>query len=238
MSPACAAPNVVSLNLCTDQLLLVLAPAQALAVSKLARDPALSVVAAQAAGVPAVAADAEAVLALHPGLVLAGEYGAQGVLGLLRARGVRVVQIAEPTDFAGIEAAIAATAAALGVPARGQALVARMRADVAAIHPAPHGSAIFWQARGYTAGPGGFGDALLRRAGYSNAGTGGQMPLEALLTHPPQMLVTESAPAYPSLATDMLTHPALVGLARRSLAPAWLACPGPWSVAALRVLAE
>jgi iron complex transport system substrate-binding protein len=229
---------VVSLNLCTDQLLLTLAPEQAIAVSKLARDPALSVVAAQAAGVPAVAADAEAVLALHPDLVLAGEYGAQGVLGLLRARGVRVVQIAEPADFAGVEAAIGATAAVLGVPARGQALVARMRAELGGIHPVHHGTAIFWQARGYTSGPGGFGDALLRRAGYTNVGTGGQMALEALLTHPPQLLVTEAAPAYPSLATDMLTHPALAGLARRSLAPASLACPGPWSVAALRVLAE
>ena len=69
--PAEGAPRVVSLNLCTDQFLILLAPERATALSPLARDPALSVVARQAAAMPWVRPDAEAVLALHPDLVLA-----------------------------------------------------------------------------------------------------------------------------------------------------------------------
>jgi iron complex transport system substrate-binding protein len=230
--------GVVSLNVCTDDLLVALAPERVAALSPLARDPALSVVAAQAAHLPWVRADAEAVLALHPDLVLAGEYGAQAVLGVLRAHGLRVEQFGEPADFAGVAAQVTAAARVLGVPARGAAMVAAMQARLAAVRPVARGSAVLWQARGFSAGPGGFGDAVLRAAGYRDLGTGGEMGVEALLALRPDMLITEAAPAYPSLATNMLWHPALAGLARRTVQPALMTCPGPWSVAAVEALSR
>jgi iron complex transport system substrate-binding protein len=232
------AAGVVSLNLCTDQLLVLLAPERVAALSPLARDPALSVVAARAAGLPWVRADTEAVLLLRPDLVLAGDYGAQAVVAALRGRGVRVVQVTEPQDFAGVAAEIASVAAALGQQARGAALIAAMRARLAAVPRADRGSAVFWEARGYSAAPGSFGAAVLRAAGYSNAGTGGEMGVEALAAHPPGLLVTTAAPAYPSLATDMLWHPALRHVRRASVAPALMACAGPWSVGAVEALAR
>jgi len=228
---------VVSLFLCTDQLLVLLAPDQILALSPLARDPSLSVVAARALQLPEVRPDAEAVLALHPDLVLAGEYGAQAAVGLLQERGVHVVRVAEPVDFAGVAKEVTDVAAALGVPARGVALAAGMWARLAAVAPAHRGRAVFWQARGFTAGPGSFGDAVLRAAGFVDVGTGGQMSVEALATHPPDVLITEAAPAYPSLATDLVLHPALAFIPRRTVDPALLACPGPWSVGAVEALA-
>jgi len=227
----------VSLFLCTDQLLVLLAPEQIQALSPLARDPSLSVVAAQALKLPVVRPDAEAVLALHPDLVLAGEYGAQAAVELLQDRGVKVVRVAEPTDFAGVAKEVGDVAGALGVPQRGAVMVARMRARLAAIQPAHRGSAVFWQARGFTAAPGSFGDAVLRAAGFVDAGTGGQMSVEALATHPPDVLITQAAPAYPSLATDLVLHPALAFIPRRTIVPALLACPGPWSVGAVEALA-
>ena len=181
--------------------------------------------------------DAEAVLALKPDLVLAGEYGARAAVGLLQDRGIRVVRVAEPTDFAGVAREVDEVAGALGVPARGAALVARMQARLAAIQPVHRGSAVFWQARGFTAGPGSFGDVVLRAAGFTDAGTGAQMSVEALATHPPDVLVTQAAPAYPSLATDLVLHPALAFIPRRTVDPALLACPGPWSVGAVEALA-
>ena len=235
--PAHAA-RVVSLNLCTDQLLVLLAPEQVAALSPLARDPALSFVARQAAGLPVVGVDAEAVLRLNPELVLAEDYGAQAVVGFLRDRGVRVVQVGEPADFAGVARQVGTVAAALGEPARGAALLAGMRARLGAVPAARRGHAIFWQARGYTAGAGGFDDAVLRAAGYRHTGTGGQMAVEALAAHPPDLLVTEWAPVYPSLATDVLVHPALSKIPRRTVDPALLACPGPWSVGAVEALAQ
>ncbi len=70
--PAQAATRVGSLNLCTDQMLVLLAPEKAAALSILARYPALSFVANQAAALPIVRPSAEAGLRLRPDLVLAG----------------------------------------------------------------------------------------------------------------------------------------------------------------------
>jgi iron complex transport system substrate-binding protein len=204
----------------------------------LARDASLSVVADTAAHLPWVRADAEAVLRLHPDLVLAGDYGAQSVVAALRARGVAVVQVAEPRDFAGVAAQVGRVAGALGVPDKGAALVAGMQARLAAIPPRQRGTAILWEARGYSAGPGGFGDAVLRAAGYRNVGTGGDMGVEALAAHPPGVLITATPPDYPSLSTDLLWHPALRGVPRRTVAPALLACAGPWSAGAVEALAR
>jgi iron complex transport system substrate-binding protein len=55
-SSAEAVQRVVSLNLCTDQMLVLLAPEKVAALSPLARDPALSFVAPQAANLPIVRA--------------------------------------------------------------------------------------------------------------------------------------------------------------------------------------
>ncbi len=235
--PSFAQRNVVSLNLCTDQLLVLLAPERVAALEPLARDPALSFVAAQAARLPTVRADAEAVLALRPDLVLAGRYGAQGTVALLRTRGVRVVQIEEAEDFAAVAAQVTQVAGLLGVAARGQALVAEMGRRLASAHKRA-GRAVLWEAGGWTAGPGSFGDAVLRAAGLANAGTGGRIGLEALLAARPDLLVTEAAARFPSMATDLAWHPALAGLARRTVAPPLLVCAGPFSTAAVDAVAR
>jgi iron complex transport system substrate-binding protein len=230
--------RVVSLNLCTDALLVKLAPERVSALSPLARDPTLSPVAAEAALLPWVRPDAEAVLRLRPDMVLAGEYGAQAALMVLRARGVRVVQVSEPTDFGGVAREVGTVAAALGVARRGAAMVTDMRARLGAIHVKARGQAIFWEARGYTAGPGSFADTLLRRAGFADVGNGRVVGLETMLMHPPDVLVTAQAPAFPSLSTDMLSHPALATIKRMAVPPALVTCPGPWSVGAVEILSK
>lgn len=232
-----AAERVVSLNLCSDQLLVLLAPERVAALSTLARDPALSYVAARAATLPQVRADAESVLRLAPDLVLAGRYGAQATLALLEARGLRVLRLEQPRSFDDIRAQVREVAAALGAPDKGDALVAEMDARLAALpRPARPVRALLWQPRGWTSGPGTLGDAVLRAAGLGNAGAGGQVGIEALLTRPPDLLVTATAPAYPSLATDMLRHPALAGLPRRAVPPALLICGGPFTAQAAELL--
>ncbi len=233
------AERVVSLNLCTDQLLVLLAPDSIAALSPLARDPSLSFVAARAAKYPWVRADAEAVLALHPDLVLAGTYGAQVTVAALRAQHVPVVQEDDPRDWDAIANQVRAISGLLGWPERGEAEVAAMRAALAAL-PAPgkRARAVLWQARGYSAGPGSLGDAVLRRAGFDDIGTGGVMGIETLVAHPPDVVVTETAPRFPSLASDMLDHPALRGIPRRAVNPALLACGGPFTVQAAEALAR
>jgi iron complex transport system substrate-binding protein len=234
--PAGAA-RVVSLNLCADDYLLLLAPEQAVAVSGLAADPALSVVVAAARQVPAVRTDAEAVLVLHPDLVLAGPYGAQTTLALLQRRGMRVERLGLPQDFAAIGAETRRVAALLGEPARGEALLADMRARLDAVTPRPPQRAVFLEARGYVAGPDSLAGAVLRAAGFRPTGPVGQPGLEVLVAHPPALLVTATAPDYPAMATDLLRHPALAGIPRREVAPALLVCGGPWTARAVTALA-
>ncbi len=236
---AAAAPpsRIVSLNLCTDQLLLSLAPARILALSPLARDPTLSAMAAEARRYPTARPDAEAVLRLHPGLVIAGPYGARSTLALLRAQHIPVATFADPTDFPGIRTLWHEAGHLLHAEPEAEAQLAAMNQTLARPHPA-HGSAILWEAHGLTAGPGTLGDAVLRAAGWHNAGTGGAIGIERMAAHPPDLLVVETAPRFPSLSTDLLHHPAVAALPRRTIPPAWLACGTPKAADAVAALAR
>jgi len=236
ISPA-SAGGVVSLNLCTDQWLVRLAPEKVAAVTVLARDPSISVVAALAGDLPVVRNDAEAVLALHPDLVLMGAYGGQDVARILVAHGVRVVKIDDPSDFDGISRVIAQVAAVLGEVERGGKLDAVMRMNLGRIKVGTVKTAVMWQARGLSEGPGSLGDAVLRAAGYRNLGSGGSIGIERLLMLDPDLVVMDERSRFPSLATDMLSDPALARLRRVvGIDPAWLTCGGPEAaVAALRI---
>ncbi len=239
--PACpqAAERVVSLNLCTDQMLVLLAPEKVAALTPLARDPALSFVAPQAAHLPIVRASAEAVLRLHPDLIVAAPYGAQTTVALLAQEHVPLLRVALPQDFAGIRQITRLLANALGVPQRGETLLAAMDAVLAALpHTGPAMRALVWEPRGFTAGPGTLMDAVLHAAGFANASDGSVVTLEALLRRPPDLLVVPTDPAWPSLATTLLDHPALAGLPRRAIPPALTLCAGPFTAEVAAMLAR
>lgn len=238
-TPAAAVEHVVSLNLCSDQLLVLLAPEKVAALSPLARDPALSFVAARAAALPVVPASAEAVLRLHPDLVLAGAFGAQTTLGLLEQEGVPVWRLDMPQDFVTIRAQTTRLAVRLGEPARGAALLEAMDAILRSVRPPAHRTtAVAWEPRGYTAGPGTLMDAVLGAAGLSNAADGRRLGWEALLRHPPDLLVVPQAPEYASLATDMLDGPAVAAIPRQALPPSLTICAGPFTAQAVAMLAR
>jgi iron complex transport system substrate-binding protein len=233
------AARVVSLNLCTDQMLVLLAPEKIAALSPLARDPSLSFVAPQAAHLPIVRASAEAVLRLRPDLVVAAPYGAQTTLALLQQERVPVLRIALPHDFAGIREMTRLLAATLAVPQRGEVLLAAMDTRLKTLpHPDREIRALVWEPHGLTAGPGTLMDAVLRAAGLNNDSDGSRVSLETLLRHPPDMLVVPSASAHPSLATALLDHPALAGVPRREIPPALTICAGPFNAEAAALLAR
>lgn len=224
--------RVVSLNLCTDQYLVLLAPERAVALSPLARDPALSVVAERAAKMAWVRPDAEAVLALRPDLVLAGPYGAQTTLAVLARHGVAILRTGLPQDFDGIRAETRRFAAALAAGAAGARLLAEMEARLAGIAPHPPLQVLALEPRGYVPGMGSLERSVIAAAGFTAAPGGGRLGLEAIMAHPPALIVSAAAPEYPALATEMLRHPVLRDIPRRAWRPAELACAGPWTAAA------
>jgi iron complex transport system substrate-binding protein len=231
LGPAHAAERVVSLNLCTDQLLVLLAPEKVAGLSVLARDPALSFVAARAAGLPIVRTSAEAVLALHPTLVLGTRFGARNTLAMLERSGLRVERLDLPTDFPGIRAAIRTAAALLAVPERADPLIAAMNETLPASGPSVE--ALVWEPRGWTAGPGGLMDSVLRAAGLVNIGSGTRVGLETLLSRPPALLVLPDNGAGPSLATDLLRHPAIRDIPVRTVPTPLTICAGPFTAMAV-----
>ncbi len=239
MLRARAADRVVSLNLCTDQMLVLLAPEKIVALSALAKDPSLSFVAPQAEQFPSVRASAEAVLRLRPDLILAAPYGAQATLAVLQQEHIPILRISLPQDLAGIREMTRQIARVLDVTARGEALVARMDAELAEVPQRDQGiRALVWEPRGFTAGPGTLMDRLLRAAGLTNASDGRPIELETLLRHPPDVLITATVPAYPSLATMVQQHPVLAEIPRRTIPRQLTICAGPFSAEAVALLAQ
>jgi iron complex transport system substrate-binding protein len=131
---ALAAPpqRVVSLNLCTDQLLMALLPPPRIAsitwLSRTEGDPALLDLARQ---LPINHGSPEEVLAARPDLVLAGKYTTASTRALLRRAGIAVLEVDPVSDWEGIRRVTLQVGAALGAQARALQLLAAMDADLA-----------------------------------------------------------------------------------------------------------
>jgi len=221
-----APTKVVSINLCTDQLLLMLAaPGQIASVSYLARDPDSSFMARAAGVYPLNHARAEELIALRPGLVLAGAYSDPRLLQLLRSLGMQVEQFPLTHSISGIETDIRRLAGLLGRERRGAALITRMRARLARIAtptptpPRQRPKALFYQPRGYTSGRHTLQDEALGLAGWRNLaadlGIEGYAPIDLerlLLARPQQIFSSEPVSGAYSRARQLLDHPALRAL--------------------------
>jgi iron complex transport system substrate-binding protein len=217
--------RIVSLDLCTDQLMVELVPRERIAaVTHLAADPTVSAIPERARGIPITHGGAEDVLRLDPDLVLAGPFGVRGTVDLLQRLGRRVVIVPQPQDLSGVRGAVEAVAEAVGETAKSAAMIAdfdRRLAVVGRRDAGPLPAAVIYQIGGSVSGPGSLADAALAVAGFRNAATsyrltrGGQVPLEMLLADPPDLLVLSSAPGeYRTVLADNLRHPAIAILRR------------------------
>jgi len=253
--PAGGRPSsVVSLNICTDQLAIqLIAPDRIASVSFLAADPHYSAVAERARDLPLNRGDAEEVLRLDPDLVLAGTYTSRPTVRLLRRLGHDVVEVAPPSDLDAARAQIRTVAKALGVPERGEDMIARIDRRLDRLGPddpdAPRPTAAVYQANGITPGRGELAHAVLRAAGLANLAAErgvrnlAPLPLEALVMAKPDVLVfVTRRDAPPSQATRLLDHPALEGLKDQAavalVPPAMWNCGGPQLVKAVKRLAD
>ena len=183
----------MSLDQCADQYVLALSPREAIVGLSYRADDTDSYLRAKAQGLPKRRATLEAALAARPQAVVRYWGGDPRLLAALEKRGVAVVGIGEAADLDGVRDNIRQVAAALGQPARGEALIAAMSAKEAAAKGAWRGSAaLYMTPGGATAGAGTLVDAILRAAGLDNleAGQGFRMlSLETLALHPPKALV-------------------------------------------------
>ncbi|MFQ0812948.1 ABC transporter substrate-binding protein [Brucella anthropi] len=242
--------RVVSINVCTDQLAMLLAGEEQLkSVSYLSQDPDLSAMAAKAGELPVNHAQAEEVFLMKPDLVLAGTFSSRATVGLLRRLGVRVEEFAPARSFTDIEDHLRRMGALLGRQAEANSEIDRMKAALAAIQPpARRKTVALYYANSYTSGQGTLVDEAVRLAGLDNladkAGISGSapLPLEKLVLEKPDILVRSSRDRAPALAFENFEHPALRALEKQAravtIADNLTVCGGPFSVEAVAELAE
>lgn len=206
--------RVVSANLCTDQLaMLIAAPGQLVSVSQVARDPVSSAMAAEAEGFAVNHGTAEEIFLLAPDLVLAGEYLRPDARLTLERLGLRVETFRVDASLEDVRANIARMGALLGREARAAELVEALDAALAPPPPGPRPTAALFYANAYTSGAGTLADEILRQAGLDNLaarqGVSGlaRLPLELLALEDPDLLVIGQDYATPALAQEVLRHP-------------------------------
>ncbi|MCZ6609490.1 MAG: ABC transporter substrate-binding protein [Alphaproteobacteria bacterium] len=216
--------RIASLNVCTDQLLLLLGlRARLVSVTFLAADPSSSAMPEAVRGLNLNRGRAEEILPLRPDLVLAGSTAATPTVQLLRRLGHRVVVVPLATKLDDIPRNIETVARATGEEARGRKLIAEFRNELkritaghAAARKGPKPSAMLFGPNGVTSGAHSLAGAVIRAAGFTNsmaalglAGVG-RVPLETVLASRPRLLILSSLKrAHPSLASGLLAHPAL-----------------------------
>ncbi|WP_460987439.1 ABC transporter substrate-binding protein [Sphingobium sp. TomTYG75] len=234
--------RIVSLNTCSDQYVLALAdPGQIAALSPYGHDPELSAAIGQARRFPVLKRPAEEVLALRPDLVIGFPDGAGGVVGAPDGRW-RKLGLASADSFAAIRGQIRQVAAIVGHPARGEAIIAGMERDLAAMPRSRRGGvAAYYQRRGYMTGTGTLVDELIRRAGLTNLAAKlgkpalAQVPLEEMIAaRPDYLIVEEGSEKVVDQGTEMLHHPVLRSIPRIHVPQAWTVCGGPAYVQAAR----
>lgn len=234
--------RIVSLNLCTDELVLRLADRNRIAsVTWLARDPRNANMAEAARAVGVNHGLVEEVLAARPDLVVAGAYTTRATVDLLRRAGLPVHEFGVPRNIAEMRDQITGMAALLGEEERGTRLVAAIDARLAAIatkRPATHPRAIVLRPNGFTVGRGSLVDEILTTAGLDNLAADlgiesyGQIALETVALSGAQMLILNETPGGPpSLADEVLHHPLLAKLGTRlklvTLPSRLWTCAGP-----------
>lgn len=240
--------RIVSLNLCADQYLLALADrSQIVALTRYARDPAMSAVAREASALPFSRGSAEDVLMLRPDLVITSPFRRATIVTALEGQHIATLDLPPADNYAAIVAQTRQVAVAVGHPDRGEALIRRMDTALARLphNPGRGRVAAYYQRRGFLTGTGTLVDELMRRLGLVNLATKlgrpalSQLPLERMAIARPEFLIVETATdRITDQGTEMLHHPILGGIPRLRIPEAWTVCGGPAYVLAAERLAR
>jgi iron complex transport system substrate-binding protein len=247
-------PRVVSINLCTDQLLMTLAdPAQILGLSPYSRDAARSWAATEAKKYRRLSGEAEDVLVLGPDVVVASRYTKRATRELLKHHGMRVADFDIAKSIDDVKEQVRRMGDLVGHPDRAEAQVARLDAAIVrareAVARKPY-RVLALSRRGWVSGDDTVTSALLSIIGLSNAApgigasTGGFAKLEAIVADRPDfILISDDSDVAEDEGSALLLHPALEKLyppSRRIVIPEDLTvCGGPMLPDALdRLVAE
>jgi iron complex transport system substrate-binding protein len=200
--------RVASLNMCTDEYLLLLARPQEIAsISRLSRDPADSSLWRVGRRFPGNRGDLESALSARPNLLITMGGGGKAT-GLIAAKmGLKTLDLAYPASIQDVATSMTLVARALGDERRAQPWKSRLASLQQTALPAR--DAIFLGAGGNSVGARSVGADWMRLAGLKQRPLpGGQASLELLATRPPNILLRSTYRRNErSLGQTWLNHP-------------------------------
>jgi iron complex transport system substrate-binding protein len=252
-APAAGLPRIVSMNVCTDQLLLPLAdPEQILGLSRYSRDAWQSWAADDASRYKILSGGAEDVLVLAPDIVVASQFDKRSTRELLKEKGLHLAEFAVPRNLIEAKAQIRQMGEITGHSDRAAVEIARLDAAIArarSVVADKHYSVLALSRRGWVSGSDSLVSSLLAETGLFNAagdlgvGSGGYASLEAIVNLKPDfILVSEAGDRAEDDGRAFLLHPALERFypaARRIVIPERLTvCGGVMLADALDVLVK
>jgi len=191
-------PTVVSLDSCSDQLVLALADDnQILSLSRDATGP-FSYFLERAQDFPTHQGSAEEILLLHPDVVLSTGAGDPALVKMLEDLGFRVVKTGLPGNMEEALKSLEAVGRTLKQGGTAARLAASTKERLAALESAPGAlvSAVYMSPSGITTGSGTFLDEVLLLAGLDNLMADGgvtgwaSFDVESFITIHPDVLVT------------------------------------------------
>lgn len=243
-----APARVVSMNLCTDQMAMLLAaPDQLISVSSLARDAQSSAMAQQALSYPVNHGLAEEVWLLKPDLVIAGTFTARASVDMLKRLGVAVLTVPPAYSLDDVTDRLRLIGDAIGQSATADRLIADFEARLATLRARTgrRPSAALYYANGYTTGNQTLAGEILLTAGFANIagdGGGGRMSLEELAIAQPEALITGQPYPGASRSEEILDHPVVrqirAARASRSVTDSDWLCGTPFVLHAIEQLSD
>jgi iron complex transport system substrate-binding protein len=216
--------RVASLNLCTDELLLLLGDDRQIAsVTHLAHQASETVHWREARRFRSNDGSLLSVAGLKPDLVLTMGGGGRDRALIARRLGVRVLDLPYPQSLADIEASVRWVAVELGQRARGEQVLARL-GELKRTAPSRPIDTVWLAGGGRSMPAAGLAAEWMRLAGLRQRPLrGDRVTLEQLLVSPPQVLLrSDYRQGEYSGEQRWLTHP----LARRTRAGTTLATDG------------
>lgn len=192
--------RIISLNPCTDALLVELADRDQIgALSAYSRDPAQSSMdVARARAFPFTRGAMEEVIAAQPSMVVSGSFTPAATRAAYARMGLRLEEFSMASTVEESEAQIRRMAALLGHPDRGEAMIARINRAMRQAAPPPGAKplpALIWHGGGLVVGGETLVSDLLRRTGFTpfaairGMGQSQFLPLERMVVDPPRVLL-------------------------------------------------
>jgi len=213
-------PRIVSMNVCSDQLLLTLAdPEQILGLSRFSRDGWQSWAADRARRYPVLSGGAEDVLVAKPDIVVASLFDKRSTRELLKANGLHLAEFTVPRTLDEVKDQIREMGEVVQHPDRARAEIARLDAAIVRARQAAtdkHYRVLPLSRRGWVSGRDSLVSSLLTETGLLNpAGElgvafGGFASMEAIISLKPDfILVSEAGDRAEDDGRAFLLHPAL-----------------------------